>query len=554
MADLQILTPDGKRRTVPLTETRITLGRAPTCDLSYPDDVGLSRQHLSIEQENGVHYLTDLGSKNGTVHNGTRVTGRTLLSPGDRMMAGHLILSMAGQKTPPAMSGSRRLPESANATVIFTEQIEATAAATVTSELSLIIQGKEPKEKSAESFNTVSALIRAGNELSGPGQKSLPELFQFILQLAIETVRAERGVLFTLEGEKLLLQATRGEGFVISNSVRDRVLNKKESILVRDTASDDAFRESRSIIESNIRTLMAVPLQTRDCMVGLLYVDSPSRARQFSKDDLNLLTVMANVAAIRIEQSRYAEMEKEREVLERELNQAAAIQRQYLPTEAPAIPGLDLAGFNAPCRTVGGDYFGFFPYADGSVALVLGDVSGKGMPASLMMMGLQARAEVLLREPGTLSSAVTRLNRLTAQHCPAGKFITLFLCCLNPKTGKLTYANAGHNPPVIVRANGSAEKLTDGGPVLGIMPEMEYGQFETTLYPGDVLAVYSDGITEAATPADEEFETENLIATLEAHKGESARNIISAVTGALTKWTEGAPPADDVTLILARMQ
>ncbi len=550
MADLQILTPDGKRRTVPLAETRLTLGRAPTCDLSYPDDVGLSRQHLSIEFENGVHYLTDLGSKNGTVHNGTRIHGRVPLTSGDRMMAGHLILSLGSPRTPTSSTSVQRRQPDTGATVIFTEQNDASTAATVTSDLSLIIQGKETG-KAAGTFDTVSALIRAGNELSG--QRPLPELFNFILQLAIESVGADRGVLFTLEGEKLLLQATKGEGFVISNSVRDRVLNRKESILVRDTTSDDAFRESRSIIESNIRTLMAVPLQTRDCMVGLLYVDSPSRARQFSKDDLNLLTVMANVAAIRIEQSRYAEMEKAREVLERELDQAAAIQRQYLPTQAPEIPGLDLAGFNAPCRTVGGDYFGFFPYADGSVGLVLGDVSGKGMPASLMMMGLQARAEVLLREQGPLSGAVTRLNRLTAQHCPAGKFITLFLCCLNPQTGNLTYANAGHNPPVIVRADGSSEKLTQGGPVLGILPDITYDQFETTLHPGDVLAIYSDGITEAATPADEEFETENLIETLQAHKGDSAGNMIAAVNTALTKWTKGAPPADDITLILARL-
>ena len=202
---------------------------------------------------------------------------------------------------------------------------------------------------------------------------------------------------------------------------------------------------------------------------------------------------------------------------------------------------------------MGGDYFGFFPYPDGSVALVLGDVSGKGMPASLMMMGLQARAEVLLREPGPISAALTRLNRLTAQHCPAGKFITLFLCCLNPQTGVLTYANAGHNPPVIIRGDGTVEHLTEGGPVLGIMPEISYGQFQTKLSSGDLLALYSDGVTEAATPADEEFETENLIATMRAHKGESAGEMIDAVTEAVAKWPEGAPPADDITLVIARL-
>jgi len=558
VADLQILTPDGKRRTVPLpaspADSPLSLGRAPNCELSYPDDAGLSRRHLTIENKDGAFVLTDLGSKNGTVHNGKRISSPTTLSPGDRMMAGHLILSLLGN-TP--RSGSLSLPpvptgNLSSATVIFTETEETPPSSTVTADFSRLIQGTEPANKTT-SLDAVGALIRAGNELSGQHQRPLEELFPFILQLAMETVGAERGVLFTLEGDTLLLKATRGEGFRISTSVRDRVLHHKESLLVRDTSADDALRDSRSLIDSNTRTLMAVPLQTRYSMVGLLYVDSPSRLREFTKDDLNLLTVMANVAAIRIEQSRFAEMEKSRELMQRELDQAAAIQCQYLPTAAPQIPGLDLAGFNAPCRTVGGDYFGFFPYPDGSIALILGDVSGKGMPASLMMMGLQARAEVLLREPGTLSDTLTRLNQLTTQHCPLGRFITLFLCCLDSKTGKLTYANAGHNPPVILRADGSAEKLTDGGPVLGILPNISYDHFETQLNSGDLLAIYSDGITEAATPADEEFETENLITALKAHQNQPAREMIEGVMSALAKWTEGAPPADDITLVLARV-
>ena len=554
MPDLQILTPDGKRRTLPLTDAPLTLGRAPQCELSYPDDAGLSRQHLTITQNNGRYFLTDLGSKNGTVHNGKRVTAPTPLSLGDRMMAGHLILSLlnpgstSNPRTSPSLQSSAGV---SSATVIFTEAKEdEPAASTVTADFSRIIQGKEQVSPTTK-YDAVSALIRAGNELSG--SRPLNELFPFILQLAMDTVGAQRGVLFTLEGNELQLQATQGEGFRISSSVRDRVLNNKESLLVRDTAAEADLRESHSLIASNITTLMAVPLQTRDAMVGLLYVDSPTRLREFTKDDLNLLTVMANVAAIRIEQSRFAEMEKTRELLERELNQAAAIQREYLPSAAPDIPGLDLAGFNAASRTVGGDYFGFFPYPDGSVTLVLGDVSGKGMPASLMMMGLQARAEVLLREPCHLAEAVTRLNHLTAQHCPSGRFITLFICCLNPQTGTLKYANAGHNPPVIIRADGSSLKLTEGGPVLGILPDLVYDQFEETLHPGDILAIYSDGVTEAATPGDEEFETEHLTETLLANKHRPASGMIESVMTALTKWTEGAPPADDITLVIARM-
>ena len=135
----------------------------------------------------------------------------------------------------------------------------------------------------------------------------------------------------TLEDGELVVRANKGEGFRISTAVRDRVLNSGSSVLVRDTSIDDAFRERRSIVEQNIRTLMAVPLQTRDQIIGLIYVDSPSLLREFTKDDLSVLTVMANVAAIRIEQTRFAEMEQARQLMARDLEQAAEIQQSFLP-------------------------------------------------------------------------------------------------------------------------------------------------------------------------------------------------------------------------------
>jgi len=256
----------------------------------------------------------------------------------------------------------------------------------------------------------------------------------------------------TAEGDDLVVRANKGEGFRISTAVRDRVLNSGLSVLVRDTSIDDAFRERRSIVEQHIRTLMAVPLQTRDKIIGIIYVDSPSLQREFSKDDLNLLTVMANVAAIRIENTRLFEVEQARQLMARELEQAAEIQQGFLPAVAPVIRGLDVAGHNAPCRTVGGDYYDFFPYGSSRIAMVLGDVSGKGMPASLLMMGLQARVQVLIEEPKSLADVMTRLNRITSANCPSNRFISLFFCILDGDTGELIFCNAGHNPPVLVRA------------------------------------------------------------------------------------------------------
>jgi serine phosphatase RsbU (regulator of sigma subunit) len=469
-----------------------------------------------------------------------RITAAQVLKPGDRVTAGHLILIFDSS----TIRGARP--------VVFFDELpegdESTTSSTVITGLADVIQSEKAKPDAGATH--VSALIRAGNELAG--QRPLPELFRVILGLAMEGVQAERGMVMTLEDDELEIRANKGEGFRISSAVRDRVI-KGASILVRDTALDDAFRERRSIVEQHVRTLMAVPLQTQDRVIGLIYVDSPGLIREFTRDDLSLLTVMANVAAIRIEHARLAEIEQARQLMARELEQAAEIQRSFLPSIAPNVPGLDLAGHNAACRTVGGDYYDFFAYPNGRVAMVLGDVSGKGMPASLLMMGLQARVQILIEEPESLGLALTRINRITSANCPRNRFISFFMCILDPATGELTYANAGHNPPIIVSSDGSYVRLDGGGPVLGILPKIEFQQYRVQVKKGDILAIYSDGITEAATPADEEFEIPNLAKTLAANSHLSAQAMIEEVNKALTAWTAGAPPADDITLIVAHL-
>jgi sigma-B regulation protein RsbU (phosphoserine phosphatase) len=543
MKAIQIFSPDGQNRFVQLEGDRISLGRSSAAELSFPDDNGLSRQHLVIERDGDGWALRDLGSKNGTMLNGVKITGRVALHPGDRIAAGHLVLifdSSSSQATKPV--------------VVFDHQAEAESdrtSSTVITHLDGVIKSDggvvDPQLLAA---SHISALVRAGNELAG--NRPLPELFRFILDLAIQAVQADRGVLMTAEGDDLVVQANKGEGFHISTAVRDRVLNSGLSVLVRDTSIDDAFRERRSIVEQHIRTLMAVPLQTRDKIIGIIYVDSPSLLREFSKDDLNLLTVMANVAAIRIEHTRFAEVEDARKLMARDLEQAAEIQRGILPSVAPVVRGLDVAGHNAPCRTVGGDYYDFFPYGSSRIAMVLGDVSGKGMPASLLMMGLQARVQVLIEEPKSLAEVMTRLNRITSANCPPNRFISLFFCILDGDTGEITFCNAGHNPPVIVRANGSYEQLKGGGPVLGILPTIEYKEFQAKLGEGDGLVIYSDGVTEAINPAGDEFEIEGLAKAVIEVRSLAAKDVIRQINEALVGFTAGAPQSDDITLIVAR--
>jgi serine phosphatase RsbU (regulator of sigma subunit) len=294
---------------------------------------------------------------------------------------------------------------------------------------------------------------------------------------------------------------------------------------------------------------MAAPLQTEREVIGLVYVDSASLEREFRPDDLNLLTILANVAAIRIEQERLAEVERREQILDRDLKQAEEIQSRLLPSNPPRVPGLGLAGHNAACRTVGGDYYDFLPYGEDRVGVVLGDVAGKGLPAALMMTGLQARVRMLAERPWDLAGMMSGLDRGVAGGCPSNRFVSLVLCLLDGQTGEMEFCNAGHNAPILVRSDGEVELLPSGGTVLGIMPELGYEIGTRTLKPGDLLVIYSDGVTESLNPAEEEFGEDRLIELLQTLRGETAGEVITRVNAVLADWTAGSPPHDDLTLV-----
>ena len=540
--ELLIQCPDGQMRTLPLT-CRLSVGRSSAADLCFPEDAGLSRQHFAFEPEGEGWTVQDLGSKNGTFVNQIPLKGKLLLQPGDRIAAGHLAIVYSPEAAQPAagvvvFEGGEMSGPPASSTVI-------TSLEGALAHPAMASAGTGPKASAS-----MQALIRAGQELTK--NQKLSELFPVILDLAIQAVNAQRGVLMILESGHLVPRAHKGDGFRISTAVRDRVLREKTSVLVRDAQMDDAFKLRMSIVEQKVHTMMAVPLQTKDEIIGLLYVDSPFILREFTADDLSLLTVMANVAAIRIETARLLEIEEAERALKRDLSQAAEIQGRMLPDKAPEVAGADLAGFNAPCRTVGGDYYDFFPYGEGRVGLALGDVSGKGMPASLMMMALHARVQVLAADPGGLATFMTRLNKATCANCPSNRFITFFFCVLDASTGALAFANAGHNPPIVMRASGEAEMLEGGGPVLGVLPIAPYSEMHAQLERGDMLVLYSDGVTEATDLAFEEFGEARFIEVLRGHRTRPAAEVVAAVVNSLGEFAAGAPQADDITLVVAQ--
>jgi sigma-B regulation protein RsbU (phosphoserine phosphatase) len=545
-SELVISLPDGTTKTVRLERDRWSIGRAGENDLSYPDNPGLSRQHFVLEKKAEDWMIRDLGSKNGTFLNGKRILERERLRPGDRIAVSNLVLTFAGRPS-----------RVAECSVIFERsKVDLQSAQTLSTSLDRLIstrgsKAQPGKTRSSEEWTTpVTAFLRAGRELSLG--RPLPELFQVILDLSIEAVGAERGVLLSLEGDRLVAQASRGEGFRISTTVRDRVLREKTSLLMRDVREDKAFGSMQSIVEQSVRSFMAAPLQTDDRVIGLIYVDSSHSVREFTPDALDLLTVMANVAAIRIERERMVEVEHARRRMAEELQQAAEIQHLSLPTSIPTVRGLELARHYAACRTVGGDYYNFLTYPDGRVAMMVGDVCGKGMPAALLMMGLQARVQVLAEDPASPASLLSRLNRILTAASLNNRFISFFLSILDPESGEMVYCNAGHNPPLLVRTNGQVHWLSGGGPVLGVLPGANYPEERCRLDLGDVVVLYSDGVVEACNASDQLFEESRLAEILQQVRHEPAEVILNTLTRAVEDWMAGTPAADDITLVVAR--
>jgi len=538
--ELLVHTPDGAVRPLLLERDRYTLGRSSANELCYPEDAGLSRQHLALERDGDTWSVRDLGSKNGTFVNGTRISSPFALGKNDRVTAGHIALDFGENSLPPPVDDK---------TVIFIEGLTPTASVSTTVATSL--KGVLSQEKEIEGGPQMRALIRAGRELAG--NMPLTELFKLIMNLSVEAVGATRGVLMTLEGSELVVRSALGEGFRISNAVRDRVINEKTSLLVRDARLDEAFADRMSIVQQQIRSMLAVPLQTDDRVIGLIYLDSPHFIKEFTKDDLSLLTVMANVAAIRIEHTRLAEVEQAEKIHAKQLEQAAEIQRGLLPVQAPSVPGVDLAGYNAACHTVGGDYYDFLVYPDGRVGVLVGDVAGKGMPAALLMSSLQARVQVLFDDPTNLAALVTRLNRIITSNCPSNRFITFFIGILDPATGELTYVNAGHNPPLVAHADGSVEKLDGTGLILGILSVAAYTQKTCNLALGDALLLFSDGVSEPVRPdSDEEFGEDRLAQNFAKLRNDDAQTIIDTLNQQVREFTGGLPLPDDITLVVAK--
>lgn len=523
-----------------LERRQYKLGRAQSNDLCFTNVVGLSREHLVLEQDGANWVVRDLGSTNGTFINGKRIREPHVLLPEDRIAIGQLILTFHERK--PA--------DPAGHTVMFVEKDSSTSEETT---MAGSVEGLLSQEGRVTQGNHIKALIHAGRELST--HLPVDKLFDLILDLSVEAVGGARGVLMTLENEVLEARSTRGANFRISSHVRDVVINQKRSLLVRDTMMDVALASRVSIVQDQIRSIIAAPLQTDDRVIGLIYIDSPDYIRAFTKEDLNLLTVMANMAAVRIENARLAEVEQAQKLRDRELEHAAMIQRSMLPGDKPPFPDrkdFQLKASMIPAKEVGGDLFDFFLLDEHHLGFVVGDVSGKSVPAALFMAVSRTLLKANAQHGMTPGDCLTYMNRFLTSGNSSGMYVTIFYGVLDTRSGEIQFANGGHNPPYLFSSDGRVRPLTDGGPIVGILEGINYSTHSDMLAPGEGILVYTDGVTEAPDPKGEFFGNSRLESWLAERKADSPELMVRSLQKLVLEFAGGTPQADDITVLALR--
>jgi sigma-B regulation protein RsbU (phosphoserine phosphatase) len=370
------------------------------------------------------------------------------------------------------------------------------------------------------------------------------QLCDEILMRAVSLLDARRAALYLKHDEEFRLHG------VFGGSAAERIDEDDEEL----TALLAGEPRPNCCALPDAEHLFGVPILLDGEPKGILVVGDKESRRgvgPFHADDKRTFELLANQAAISLANAELHRESIEKERLQREVELASQIQRQILPSGVPDVPGFELAGWYRPARHIGGDYYDFFRLpGEGRLAIVVADVSGKGVPAALLVSTLHSSLRLLAEREGVTPALFERLNRHVLESSAANKFITLFFALLDEATGEVTYVNAGHNPAVVVRADGSVEELEAGGLPMGLLPEAISHVERIQLEPGDRLCLYSDGITEAESPAGEEFGMEQLERLLVAGREMGLQEVVSSIDRAVVEFAAGRAQGDDQTVVL----
>ncbi|MBU0492686.1 MAG: SpoIIE family protein phosphatase [Chloroflexi bacterium] len=392
----------------------------------------------------------------------------------------------------------------------------------------------------------------------------LGEVLDMVMDRVIEVTGAERGFLMLMDeaGQLDFKTARRMDRadveeptFQVSRGIVEQVAQTGQALLATDAQFDERLSSRASILFLGVHSILCVPLRVKDRAIGLVYVDSRLHANSFDRDDLQMLETFASQAAIAIDNAqKYTELQtlyrtvREKERMEQELRLAHGIQARLLPQRIPQVPGWEFAAAWQPAREVGGDFYDFIPASDEHWGLFIADVADKGVPAALFMAmarGLLWASRATVHSP---AQALAQTNRHLEANAAPGMFITACYAILDVTTGLVTYANAGHNHPLLAHANGTVSRLGVCDTALAVLADCGYQEQQVTLRPGEALVLYTDGVTDAVDAAGARFGLDRLTGAVAQAGGAAAvtRRIVQSVD----EFSADATPFDDLTLVV----
>jgi sigma-B regulation protein RsbU (phosphoserine phosphatase) len=389
---------------------------------------------------------------------------------------------------------------------------------------------------------------------------TIEQIVQLMVQKCVKHMNVEQASVMLLEDtdiskafHTMVRQSdSRSEvlPYRLNNQLTGWMLKNKTPLVVNDLMSDPRFVKDESV-QLTISSLLSVPLISKGEMIGIITVFN-KKSGEFDNNDKRLLSIIATQSAQVIENARLLEEEQQLFVFQEELRTAAEIQNKLLPQEPPLIECFDIAGKSIPAKTVGGDYFDFMKTDYQQLMFCLADVTGKGLPAALLMANTQATIRGQAINTSSPAKSVANANRLIHHNTGMGKFVTLFYGLLDCHKFQIKYCNAGHDHPMLFRNGKLHDRLTTGGLVLGFLPEYDYQEDAIFLEPGDVLVIYSDGVTEAMNENDEEFGEDRIQEIVENNYRLSAKEMVEHIISAVRDHAGRVSQSDDITLMVIR--
>ncbi len=548
---------------IELKQDRTVIGRSPEHCHVVLDPNGVSRRHAEIYKKGDDYFVADLNSRNQTkVNNGKLFPGSDhRLNPGDRINicdVEFLFYHKLPAEGDPKDNGEIVIvADGENSDVPHLHTLDASRSSAMASMVKPEVKLKAILEIT-RNLSTELEIDKVAPRILD----SLMELFPqaerlFLILVDPDTKRLVRKAFRCRPGRRGQFSSSTlpaDEAQVsISRSIVNHVLVQKKAVLSQDASMDKNLPTSASIADLKIRSVMCVPLVTPDGQaLGILQLDTSDR-KQFHQEDLDVLTAVAGQAAISIQYATLHESLLERERLDRDLKLAEQVQKRFLPRNVPEIPGFEFFAHYDPAYEVGGDYYDFVPLPADRCAIAVGDVSGKGVAAALMMAKFSGDTRYCILTENSPSAAAIELNALLFSAGIDEKFITLSLSVLDFKKRTLSISSAGHPPIMIRRAGGKIEEFGEeiAGFPLGIMPGSDYRHMDISLNTGDVAVVYSDGVTDARNLREELYHTREHPRLLRrvAETPGGPETVGRAILQDIREYSSGHVQVDDITLI-----